>query len=114
MTPAEEKKATEEAERAHRERRDRLHKQADRGTDAETAIRVLREVIEELHDDALKTFENSHVFDTRAHAAAKFYLNILKDTHERLEARVTSGEVARQKLLKLPKKPGILRRMVNG
>lgn len=114
MTIQDEKQAAEEAARALRERRDRLQDQMDRGTDAETAIKVLGEALDELREQALETFERSHVFDARAHGAAKFYLNVLKDVRDRLEGRVRSGEVARKKFLKLPKKPGVVRRIVNG
>lgn len=91
----------------------KLREQASRGEALDRASKLFNEhVFDELKQRCINTFEASDLHDEAGHKACRFYLQVLKDIRDRVDALVRTGEAARRELVS-PKQPSTMKRIIN-
>lgn len=91
-----------------------LREQIERASRADTARDVLREAMEALEAEALETFKRSNPHDRGGHMMMSLYLRVLNDVEQYLQTAIAGGDVAKQRLMRMPKPESRLRRTING
>lgn len=103
----------ETRERVRQETEEALRRLADTGVEARVASKIFDQVQEELQAQCFETFARSNPHDADGHRMQNLYLRVLSDVRDRINRYITSGEVARKKLINMPRPEGRIRRFMN-